>query len=54
MTALELRRALIILDDDSVVVLGDGTGGWANIEQLLVEGSTITIEPEKYPVFSEN
>ena len=54
MTVKELIKKLSKLEMDKIVILEDGTGGWSNIEELIDSSSTISILPEKYPVFSDN
>ena len=54
MTKKELIDALEKFDDDSVVILGDSKTGWSNIEKIILDGSSVAILPEEYPVFSDN
>ena len=55
MTAKELIQRLSKLDQDTIVIIGDGDGdGWANIDRIDTDKFQIALIPEKFPVFSEN
>ncbi len=55
MTKKELIDCLDIFDDDCVVIIKEKSGGWSNIEYLVREknSSTIDIHIEQFPVFSK-
>lgn len=40
-------------NDDDVVIVSDSKG-WSNIEEIRVEGNSIIIYQEEYPVFSDS
>lgn len=54
MNVRELKAELEKFDDYDIVVIGDFSEGWSNIEELTQNGSSVEIKPEEYPVFSDN
>lgn len=53
MTVSELIVQLYKYNMDRVVVIGIGKG-WGNIQNVIDNGVTITLEVEKTPLFSES
>ena len=53
MTKTELIKAMDKLDDDAIVIISDSEG-WSNIERVEMDGVTIAIVMEQYPVFSNH
>ena len=51
MTKNEMIRRLMDMDDDKVLVVNIGDGGWANVDEIIETESNIEIHPEKYPIF---
>ena len=54
MTKTELINALSKFNDDDVVIISFGDGGWSNIETVVQDGSCINIIAEISPIFSDN
>tara|TARA_R110000803_G_scaffold185900_5_gene248326 strand:+ start:246 stop:404 length:159 start_codon:yes stop_codon:yes gene_type:complete len=50
MTVEDLIRRLQVFNKDKIVVIGNNTG-WANIEAVIDDGSTIMITEDDGPVF---
>jgi hypothetical protein len=54
MNVKELIESLKDIDQDKIVIIGDASNGWSNIEKLKEEINTVSILQELYPVFSDN
>ncbi len=54
MTASELISKLSKLDEDSVVVFIDTSGGWTNIEIGTTDGGSICLKPSLNEIFTDD
>lgn len=52
MTVKILMGILAAFDKDTVVTVGDSSGGWTNIDCVVEDGSSIKILMDEKPIFS--